>query len=145
MFLHVFSWLDSSFLYFILFTFGCAGFWLLPELFFSLWRDGGHSPVAAWGVSCGAWALWGAGFSGCSTWALVHRLSSCGSQVQLLHSMWDPDGPGIESMSPALAGRFSTTEPPGKPDSSFPFSAIKYPFTWMCLHLLKDILVISTF
>ena len=29
--------------------------------------------------------------------------------------MWDPPGPGIEPMSPALAGGFFTTEPPGKP------------------------------
>ena len=28
--------------------------------------------------------------------------------------MWDLPGPGIEPMSPALAGRFLTTEPPGK-------------------------------
>ena len=31
--------------------------------------------------------------------------------------MWDLPGPGIESVSPALAGGFSTTEPPGKPSS----------------------------
>ena len=43
------------------------------------------------------------------------RLSSCGSWAQLLHSMWDPPRPGLEPMSPALAGRFSTTAPPGKP------------------------------
>ena len=43
------------------------------------------------------------------------KLSSCGSRVQLLHSMWDPPRPGLEPMSPALAGRFSTTAPPGKP------------------------------
>ena len=29
--------------------------------------------------------------------------------------MWDLPGPGIELGSPALAGRFFTTEPPGKP------------------------------
>ena len=29
--------------------------------------------------------------------------------------MWDLPGPGIEPESPALAGRFFTTEPPGKP------------------------------
>ena len=29
--------------------------------------------------------------------------------------MWDPPGPGIELVSPALAGRFFTTVPPGKP------------------------------
>ena len=27
--------------------------------------------------------------------------------------MWDAPEPGIEPVSPALAGRFSTTEPPG--------------------------------
>ena len=30
--------------------------------------------------------------------------------------MWDLPGPGLEPVSPALAGRFSTTAPPGKPD-----------------------------
>ena len=29
--------------------------------------------------------------------------------------MWDPPGPGIETMSPALAHGFFTSEPPGKP------------------------------
>ena len=29
--------------------------------------------------------------------------------------MWDDLGPGIELMFPALAGRFFTIEPPGKP------------------------------
>ena len=43
------------------------------------------------------------------------RLSSCGSQAQLLHGMWDLPGPGLEPVSPALAGGFSTTAPPGKP------------------------------
>ena len=45
----------------------------------------------------------------------TRRLSSCGSQAQLLRGMWDPPRPGLEPMSPALAGRFSTTAPPGKP------------------------------
>ena len=31
---------------------------------------------------------------------------------------WDPPGPGIEPVSPALASRFLTTEPPGKPSWS---------------------------
>ena len=43
-----------------------------------------------------------AGFSRCGTWA------------QLLCSMWDIPIPGAEPMSPALAGRFLTTGPPGK-------------------------------
>ena len=43
------------------------------------------------------------------------RLSNCGSRDQLLRGMWDLPRPGLEPMSPALAGRFSTTAPPGKP------------------------------
>ena len=43
------------------------------------------------------------------------RLSSCGSRAQLLRGMWDLPGPGLEPVCPALAGRFSTTAPPGKP------------------------------
>ena len=45
----------------------------------------------------------------------TRRLSSCGSRAQLLHGMWDPRRPGLEPVSPASAGRFSTTAPPGKP------------------------------
>ena len=45
----------------------------------------------------------------------TRRLSSCGSRAQLLLGMWDLPRPGLEPMSPALAGRFSTTAPPGKP------------------------------
>ena len=45
----------------------------------------------------------------------THRLSDCGSRTQLLRGMWDPPRPGLEPVSPALAGRFSTTAPPGKP------------------------------
>ena len=45
----------------------------------------------------------------------MRRLSSCGSQTQLLRGMWDLPRPGLEPVPPALAGRFSTTAPPGKP------------------------------
>ena len=45
----------------------------------------------------------------------TRRLSNCGSRAQPLRSMWDPPGPGLEPMSPALASGFSTTAPPGKP------------------------------
>ena len=44
-----------------------------------------------------------------------HRLSNCGSRAQLLRGMWDLPTPGLEPVSPALAGRLSTTAPPGKP------------------------------
>ena len=43
------------------------------------------------------------------------RLSSCGSRAQPLRGMWDLPGPGHEPVSPASAGRFPTTAPPGKP------------------------------
>ena len=43
------------------------------------------------------------------------RLSSCGSWAQLPRGMWDLPRPGLEPVSPALAGRLSTTAPPGKP------------------------------
>ena len=45
----------------------------------------------------------------------THRLSSCDSRAQLLRGMWDPPRPGLEPLSPASAGRLSTTAPPGKP------------------------------
>ena len=43
------------------------------------------------------------------------RLSNCGSRAQSLRGMWDLPRPGLEPVSPALAGRFSSTAPPGKP------------------------------
>ena len=45
------------------------------------------------------------------------RLSSCGSRAQLLRGMWDLPRPGLEPVSPALAGKLSNTAPPGKPVS----------------------------
>ena len=45
----------------------------------------------------------------------TRRLSNCGSWAQLLCGMWDLPRPGLEPVCPALAGRFSTTAPPGKP------------------------------
>ena len=45
----------------------------------------------------------------------THGLSSCGSRAQLLRGMWDLPRPGLEPVSPALAGGFSTTAPPEKP------------------------------
>ena len=45
----------------------------------------------------------------------MRRLSNCGSRAYLLRSMWDLPRTGLEPVSPALAGRFPTTAPPGKP------------------------------
>ena len=54
------------------------------------------------------------GFSRCGSWALERRLSSCGAQAELLRGMWELPRPEIEPVSPALAGGFLTTAPPGK-------------------------------
>ena len=43
------------------------------------------------------------------------RLSSYGTQVWLPHGTWNFPGPGIEPVSPALAGGLLTTGPLGKP------------------------------
>ena len=55
----------------------------------------------------------------------TRRLSNCGSRAQLLRGMWDLPRPGLDPVSPALAGRLSTTAPPGKPLEYF----IKICFT----------------
>ena len=57
------------------------------------------------------------GFRSRSSWARVleHKLSTCGPRAQSLHDMWDLPRSGIQPMSPALAERFSTTEPLEKP------------------------------
>ena len=53
------------------------------------------------------------GFGSFGSQALEHRFNSFGSRAHLLCSIWDLPGPGIEPMSPALAGGFLTHEPPG--------------------------------
>ena len=77
--------------------------------------------------SCGVQVSHCGCFSCCRAWALgtcalviaVHRLTSRGTGAQLLHHMWNFPGPEIEPKSPALAGRFFTIEPPGKPPFLF--------------------------
>ena len=62
------------------------------------------------------------------------RLSNCGSRAQLLRGMWDLPRPGLEPVSPALAGRFSTTAPPGKSPTLFlKFSSHLFYFTYSFL------------
>ena len=38
--------------------------------------------------------------------------------------MWDLPGPGLEPLSPALAGGFLTTAPPGKSLNTYPLKAV---------------------
>ena len=76
----------------------------------------GCSPVAEHRLQ--AWGL-----SRCGSQAPEHRLSSRRAGAELLCSIWALPGPGIELLSPALAGRLFTTEPPAsdtsKPDIIF--------------------------
>ena len=60
----------------------------------------------------------------------TRRLSNCGSRAQLLRGMWDPPRPGLEPVSSELAGRFSTTAPPGKPPFYF-FNMTMENFTYV--------------
>ena len=52
--------------------------------------------------------------SSCSPWALGHRLSSGDVWALAAHDMWGLPGPGMELVSPALAGGFLPTGVPGK-------------------------------
>ena len=110
-----------------LFIFGCVGPLLLHAGFFQSRHAeatlccGARASHCSGFSCCGAQALstWASvvearGLSSCGLWALEHRLSSCGSQAQLLCSTWDLPGPRIEPMSPAFASRFLTTVPQGK-------------------------------
>ena len=45
----------------------------------------------------------------------TRRLSNRGPRAQPLRGTRDPPRPGLEPVSPALAGRLPTTAPPGKP------------------------------
>ena len=96
------------FIYFFIyvFIFGCFVSFLLCTGCLQLQRVGDTLP-------CGAWASHCSCFSCCGEWALERRLSSCGTRAQLLHGMWDLPGPGLEPMSPALAGGLLTTALPG--------------------------------
>ena len=108
---------------FIYFIFGCVGSSLLHMGFLQLRRMGVTLCCSVWASHCG-------GFSFCRAWALgmwasvvvALRLNSCGTQAQLLRGMWDLPGPGLKPVSPALAGGFLTTAPPGKSQQSPFFS-----------------------
>ena len=104
-----------------LFIFGYTGSSLLCGLFSSCSEQGLLSScnVSAFHFDglccCGAQPLGCTGFSSCSSQALEYRLNSCGTQDQLFHGMWDLPRVGVGPVSPALAGGFFTTEPPGQP------------------------------
>ena len=110
--------------------FSCIGSSLLHTGFLQLRRAGTTLHRNAQSSHCGGFSCGGAralgarasvvvarGLSSCGSRALERSFSSCGARAQLLHGMWDLPRPGIELVSPALAGRFLTTVPPGKSQS----------------------------
>ena len=66
----------------------------------------------------GAW--WAAVYGVAQSRTRLKRLSSsCGTQVELLHSMWKLPGPKIELMPPTLIGGILVAVPPRKSSSNF--------------------------
>ena len=61
--------------------------------------------------------MWGLSSGG--SWALEHKLSSCGAWADVLRGMWDLLRPGIKPVSPELPSGFFTNEPPGEPGDLF--------------------------
>ena len=102
-----------NFYLFIYLFYGCVGSSFLCEGFSLVAASGGHSSSRCAGLSL-SWPLLLAEHR-----LQTRRLSSCGSRAQLLRGMWDLPRPGLEPVSPALAGGFSTTAPPGKPYAQF--------------------------
>ena len=110
---------------FNVFIFGCHWVFVAARGLSLFAASGGYSSLWCTGFSL-RWLLllWSTGskceaFSSCGSWAPERRLSSCGLRAQLLRGMWDLPGPGLEPVSPALAGGFLTTAPPGEPSIIF--------------------------
>ena len=135
----------------IIYIFGCTGSLLLLRL--SLVAESGgtlwvHVRASHCGgfSSCRAWALGHAGFSSCSTWAQQLWLPSSRAQVP----QWWRMGVLRYSMArgiflirdPALAGRFFTTKPPGKPSSKFLFFIQSYEHCMDYIHLVVVVVVV---
>ena len=111
----VFFLIATLFIYLFIFIFGCVGSSVRARAFSSCGKRGplfiaarGPLFIAVRGPLTIA-APPAAGHR-----LQTRRLSSCGSRAQPLRGMWDPPRPGLEPVSPALAGRLPTTAPPGK-------------------------------
>ena len=95
--------------------FGCIGSSLLRAGPLQPRRAGATPRRGVRASHCGGLSCRGARALG--TWAsaaAAHGLSSCGARAQLPQGTWELPRPGIEPMSPAVAGGLSTTAPPGK-------------------------------
>ena len=109
-----------------LFIFGCAESLLLLRLFSRCHKQGLLFVAMCIAVASlvgerrlegvRASVVVGHGLISCGSQTLEHRLNSCGPRASSLWGVWDllPRS-AIESGSPATAGGFFTTEPPGEP------------------------------
>ena len=111
------------FFYICLFIFDCSWSLLLLTGFSLVVASGGYILVVVHVLPIAAASI-----------IAEHGLQRCDTRAQLPHSMWDLPGQGIKPMSPALAGRFLTTGPPGKSCMFFKRVAI-YPCICSCILL----------
>ena len=131
-----------------LFIFGCVWSSLLHAGFLQLHRAGATLRCGARASHCSGFSCCGAralgarasvvvahGLNSCGSQALERSLSSCGAQAQLLCGMWDLPRPGLKPVSPALAGGFLTTVPPG----NSPLISIKIYSKLVCSKLMFHI------
>ena len=108
----------SLFIYLFIYL-AVLGLRCCTQAFLQLRQAGATLPCNAWFLIVVAslvaeHRLQACGLSSCGSRALERRLSSCGAQVQLPCGMWDLPRPGLKPVSPALAGGFLTTAPPGR-------------------------------
>ena len=108
-----------SFLAFFLFVGGPIQKYILPLLNFFVFGHAGSLPLHAGRLSLAvkAGAAHWSRCSGCfcrGARAPAQGFGGCGAWPQLPWSMWTLPRPGRALGSPALAGRFLTTGPPGK-------------------------------
>ena len=86
----------------LLFFDGRAGSSLLPRSLSSCSERGLPSNCGVWAPHCGCFS--------CGAQTLEQQLWLLpGTHARLLHGMWYLHGPGMEPVSPALAGRFFPT------------------------------------
>ena len=79
--------------------------------FFKDFLDGHHFLINSLILDCAGSLLLRQGFFSLQR---AGASAPCGALPQYLQGMWNLPRPGIKPMSPALAGKFLTTGPPGK-------------------------------
>ena len=114
----------SFFKLYLFIYFGCAGSSLLLRLLSRCSKQGLLSRCSVWASHHGGFSLRSVGSRACGLRGCGAQVNSCGAWAYLLHGMWGHSG-GVEPVSPALAGGFFTTEPPG--NKTFQVSVWRFP------------------